>query len=87
MTEEEIKTMQTELETLKAEKAEHEKKLADITAERDSFKNENAILTAANAELKDSEKKLKETNFTLARHLDVSKENKSAEEILNEMFK
>lgn len=87
MTDEEIKVLQSELETLRTEKAEQEKTISDLTAERDSFKTENEKLSATNKELLESEKKLKETNFTLARHLDVSGETKSAEEILNDMFK
>ena len=87
MTEEEIKVLQSELDTLKKEKAENEKVISDLTAERDSYKTENEKLLASNKELQESEKKLKETNFTLARHLDVSGEQKSAEEILNDMFK
>lgn len=87
MTDEEIKILQTELDTLKAEALENTKKLQELEAERDSLKTENEKLIRDSQELQDDNKKLKETNFTLARHLDVSKEQKSAEDILNDMFK
>ena len=87
MTEEEINALQAENEALRADNQRLTTDYNNVVAERDSFRTENESLTAANNELRESEKKLKETNFTLARHLDVSKEQKSAEEILNEMFK
>lgn len=58
----------------------------DLTAERDSFRNENDVLSAENKRLQEELRKTKELNFTLARK--VSTEPKqSAEEIMNELFK
>lgn len=58
----------------------------DMEAERDSFKNENEQLQKELSELKSEMKKTKELNFTLARS--VKREpDKSAEDILHEMFK
>ena len=88
MTEEELKALQTELAILKEQKEKDNTMISDLIAERDSLKTENEKLVGESAALKDDVKKLKETNYTLARHLDTSKEReKSAEQILNEMFK
>lgn len=58
----------------------------DLTAERDSFKNENDALSAENKRLQEELRKTKELNFTLARK--VSTEPKqSAEEVMNVLFK
>ena len=58
----------------------------DMEAERDSFKKENEQLQKEVSELKTEMKKTKELNFTLARS--VKREpDKSAEDILHEMFK
>ena len=58
----------------------------DMEAERDSFANENEQLQRELSELKSEMKKTKELNFTLARS--VKREpDKSAEDILHEMFK
>lgn len=78
MTEDEIKA-------LKDRNAELEQQNADLTAERDSLKEENdglkkTVETTA-AELQETKK----LNFTLSRR--TSAETKSAEELLNEMFK
>ena len=58
----------------------------DMEAERDSFKSENDKLKAEISEVKTEMKKTKELNFTLARHVKTEPE-KSAEDILHEMFK
>jgi len=58
----------------------------DMEAERDSFKNENEKLQKEVSELKSEMKKTKELNFTLARSI-KREPDKSAEDILHEMFK
>lgn len=58
----------------------------DMEAERDSFKSENEKLKNEISEVKAEMKKTKELNFTLARS--IKKEpDKSAEDILHDMFK
>ena len=57
----------------------------DMEAERDSFKTENEKLRAEISEVKTEMKKTKELNFTLARQF-KSEPEKSAEDILHEMF-
>ena len=58
----------------------------DLTAERDSFKNENETLSAENKRLQEELRKTKELNFTLARKVSAEPQ-KSAEEVMNELFK
>ena len=58
----------------------------DLTAERDSFRTENETLTAENKRLQEELRKTKELNFTLARKVSTEPK-KSAEEVLNELFK
>lgn len=58
----------------------------DMEAERDSFKSENVQLKKENAETKEEIKKTKELNFTLARSLNTGKPEKSAEDIIHDMF-
>lgn len=60
--------------------------LDDLTAERNSFKTENEELSKSVAEMKEELRKTKELNYTLSRKLSVEPK-KSAEEILNELFK
>lgn len=86
MTDEEIKALQEENAALKKTAADTEKAIKDLTAERDSLKTENEALTKAKTEWETEEKKLKETNYTLARHINVASD-KSVEELLNEAFK
>ena len=50
----------------------NEKKLSDITAERDSFKAENDKLNADNKAKTAELQKTKELNFTLARQVNVN---------------
>lgn len=59
--------------------------LADLEAEVNSLKEENAKLISEAAERSDELKKTKQMNFTLARQVDRIPA-KSDEEILNEMF-
>ena len=86
MTDEEIKALQEENAALKKTAADTEKTIKDLTAERDSLKTENEALAKARTEWETEEKKLKETNYTLARHINVASD-KSVEELLNEAFK
>lgn len=48
-----------------------QKQIDDVTAERDSFKSENASLIEQNAASTKELKATKELNFTLARKIDV----------------
>lgn len=61
-------------------------RIGDLEAERDSFKNENETLLASNKKLEEELKKTKELNFTLGRKVNTAGK-KSAEELLNELFK
>lgn len=60
--------------------------LDDLEAERNSFKDENAELVKKNQELQEELRKTKELNFTLSRKV-AAAPKKSAEEIMNELFK
>ena len=62
-------------------------RITDLEAERDSFKSENATLKAEREKLENELKSTKELNFTLARKFNNSADKKSAEEIMNELFK
>ena len=77
MTDDEIKALQDR-------NAELERQNADLIAERDSLKEENAELKTSSAALSEELLETKKLNFTLARR--TSAEQKSAEDILNEMF-
>ena len=62
--------------------------ITDLEAERDSFKTENEQLQKDIAALKEENKRTKELNFTLGRKLNVEvQQQKSAEDILHDMFK
>lgn len=62
------------------------KQIEDLTAERDSFKNENdSLKKQAEADSKEL-KSTKEMNFTLARRLNVSGETKDDETILHDFI-
>ena len=66
--------------------ASNTKQIEDLTAERDSLKNENVQL---NGQIQNTSKELKSTkelNFTLARKINVS-ESKDDETILYEFMK
>ena len=79
MTEEEIQALQTDLE-------EKTNEIANLTAERDSLKEENEKLSG---EMKEREKELAETkklNFTLARQVDRGPKT-GVEEVINSLFK
>lgn len=77
MTDDEIKALQDR-------NAELERQNADLIAERDSLKDENEELKTSSAALSEELLETKKLNFTLARR--TSAEQKSAEDILNEMF-
>ena len=62
-------------------------RITDLEAERDSFKSENATLKAEREKLEKELKSTKELNFTLSRKFNNSADKKSAEEIMNELFK
>lgn len=62
------------------------KQLEDLTAERDSLKNENDQLNTQIANNSKELKATKELNFTLARKINVS-ESKDDETILYEFMK
>lgn len=64
MTEAEIAALQQELETLRAAND-------DLTAERDSLREENAELVAAWDAAQTEAQETKKLNFTLARQLDT----------------
>lgn len=61
-------------------------RISDLEAERDSFKSENETLLASNQKMEEELKKTKELNFTLGRKVNTAGQ-KSAEELLNELFK
>lgn len=58
--------------------------IADLEAERNSLKEENEKCLEAQKRIEEELRKTKELNFTLSRQ--VGKSQKSAEEILAEMF-
>lgn len=58
--------------------------IADLEAERNSLKEENAQHIEAKRKIEEELRRTKELNFTLSRQVD--KQSKSAEEILAEMF-
>ena len=78
MTEEEIRALQEAAE-------ESARQIADLTAERDSLREENEQLRTASQEAQKELAETKKMNFTLARQMD-RQPAKSAEEIINEMF-
>lgn len=84
MTYEELTAM-TEDERRNALDAEANR-ISDLEAERDSFRNENERLNSENQKLSEELKKTKELNFTLGRKVNTAT-TKSAEELLNELFK
>lgn len=63
------------------------KTLLELTAERDSLKNENEELRKAHADLAVDAAKTREMNYTLSRQLDIGKRTeKQPEDYLAEMF-
>ena len=62
------------------------RQIEDLTAERDSFKSENATLKQQAAADSKELKATKEMNFTLARRLNVTEETKDDETLLYEFI-
>ena len=62
------------------------KQLEDVTAERDSFKNENEALRTQATESAKELKATKELNFTLSRQINVGA-SKDNEETLHDFMK
>lgn len=62
-------------------------RITDLEAERDSFKSENATLKSEREKLEKELKSTKELNFTLSRKFNNSAGKRSAEEIMNDLFK
>lgn len=62
--------------------------VGELTAERDSFKNENGTLTERVNSMTAEMAKVKEMNYTLTRQLDLNKAGaaQDAETILHDMF-
>lgn len=58
--------------------------IANLEAERNSLREENAKVLEAQKKIEEELRKTKELNFTLSRQ--VGKSQKSAEEILSKMF-
>ena len=78
MTEDEIRALQER-------NAELERQNADLATERDSLQEENTRLLSNSEALSAELQETKKLNFTLARR--TSAETRSAEELLNEMFR
>lgn len=79
MTEEEIQALQTALE-------EQTQQLANLTAERDSLREENASLSADMEKQAAELAETKKLNFTLARQVDRGPKT-GVEEVINSLFK
>lgn len=61
-------------------------RIADLEAERNSLKTELEGANSDSKKMLDELAKTKELNYTLARQLDFTKETKSSEDMLHEMF-
>lgn len=61
------------------------RQIADLTAERDSFRSENEKLSGTEKELREELRKTKELNFTLSRH--VSREPVNSEKVFADFIK
>lgn len=61
-------------------------RIADLEAERNSLKTELECANSDSKKMLDELAKTKELNYTLARQLDFTKETKSSEDMLHEMF-
>lgn len=75
------------LEQLQQMLTESQKAGEDLTAERDSLKDELQQAQEDLAKLKDELQETKKLNYTLGRRLDVSGKKESAEEILAALYK
>ena len=67
--------------------AESQKAGEDLTAERDSLKEELKQAQEDLAKMKDELQETKKLNYTLGRRLDVSGKKESAEDILAALYK
>ena len=61
------------------------RQIADLTAERDSFRSENEKLSGTENVLREELRKTKELNFTLSRH--VSREPVNTEKVFADFIK
>lgn len=61
------------------------RQIADLTAERDSFRTENEKLSGTEKVLREELRKTKELNFTLSRH--VSREPVNTEKVFADFIK
>lgn len=61
-------------------------RIAELEAERNSLKTELEGTNADSKRMLDELAKTKELNYTLARQLDVSRELKTSEDMLHELF-
>lgn len=59
----------------------------DLTAERDSLRDENTQLRQEAQTARENEQKTKTVNYTLARRLNLENDKKDPEELLHDMFK
>lgn len=62
------------------------KHIAELEAERNSLKTELEGVNADSKRMLEELAKTKELNYTLARQLDFTKETKSSEDMIHEMF-
>lgn len=60
--------------------------ISDLTAERDSFRTENATLRQTVETTNKNLQSARELNYTLGRQLDVSNKVTDGEELLHNMF-
>lgn len=67
--------------------ADAQRMITELTAERDSFKNENELFTQQISDIKSELLKTKELNFTLSRQLTNNTPQQDGESILHDMFK
>lgn len=67
--------------------ADAQRAIDDLTAERDSFRSENELVTKQLNDVKNELKMTKEMNFTLSRQLTNNNAQQDGEAILHDMFK
>lgn len=67
--------------------ADAQRTIDELTAERDSFKNENELFTKQLSDVKSELLKTKELNFTLSRQITNNSAQPDGESILHDMFK
>ena len=79
--------MRPELESAKNQLADTEKKLSELTIERDSLLSENDKFRKQLDESSMELKKTKEMNYSLARAVNVGQKKSDPEKLIKEMFK